>query len=202
MNKLLTIFGSISLTTTTSFLVIACKESKQFDNKITKSNNNKIDENKTIKENKEKSNLKKEEDKREMNKDKLTEEANKDKKDQEEQIQNDQPRENDQYQPKRSNEDNFNLIKKYGKEIVDFLFPNSEKLTKLYSNVEKSYLSKLIGQVTSLYNEIAQYSDINEFQLKTTKYNLKNGDLYRQFDEIVTDYETQKDNIWSLLRSI
>ncbi|WP_434323989.1 lipoprotein [Mycoplasma capricolum subsp. capricolum] len=36
MKKLLTIFGSISLITTTSFLVIACKESKQFDNKTNK----------------------------------------------------------------------------------------------------------------------------------------------------------------------
>ncbi|WP_434333727.1 lipoprotein [Mycoplasma capricolum subsp. capricolum] len=201
MKKLLTIFGSISLTTTTSFLVIACKESKQFDNKITEPNNNKIDDNKTIKENKEKTDFKKE-DKNEIHKNKLTEEVNKDKKDQEEQIQNNQPRENDQYQPKRSNEDNFRLIKEYGKEIVDFLFPEPTKLSKLYSNAGKDPLSKLIGEMTSFYSEIAKYSNIDEFQSKTKKYDFRNGNLYRQFDEIVTNYETQKDNIWALLKSI
>ncbi|WBX35949.1 lipoprotein [Mycoplasma capricolum] len=179
MKKLLNILGSTAIIITTSFLVIACKTSKQIDIKITNPTNN-------TQRNEEKSKNKKIEN---------TEDSKKEEKDQKNEIQSDQPKENKEYVFKRTKKENFDSIKKYGLELVDSIFHKQEKYEKLKSNPS---LSVLIGKITSIYSKIAKYKDIEEFESKSLP-RLVDEESYREFDEAVTEYEKEKENIWKLL---
>lgn len=180
MKKLLNILGTTAIIITTSFLVIACKTSKQIDIKITNPTNN-------TQRNEEKSKNEKIEN---------TEDSKKEEKDQKNEIQSDQPKENKEYVFKRSNKQNFDSIKKYGLKLVDSIFQKPEKDEKLKSN---PVLDTLIRKITSLYSGIAQYKNIEEFESKLLPKSA-NEALYREFDEAVTDYEKEENNIWKLLK--
>ncbi|KEZ20994.1 lipoprotein [Mycoplasma capricolum] len=179
MKKLLNILGTTAIIITTSFLVIACKASKQIDIKITNPTNK----------------TQKNEEKSKNEKIENTENSKKEEKDQKNEIQSDQSKENKEYVFKRSNKENFDSIKKYGLKLVDSIFQKSEKYEKLKSN---SNLSALIRKITSLYSRIAQYKNIEEFESKLLPKSA-NEALYREFDEAVTDYEKEENNIWKLL---
>ncbi|WP_434342829.1 lipoprotein [Mycoplasma capricolum] len=178
MKKLLNILGTTAIIITTSFLVIACKTSKQIDIKITNPNN-----------------VENKEEKSKNEKIENTEDSKKEEKDQKNQIQSDQPKGNKEYVFKRTKKENFDSIKKYGLELVDSIFHKQEKYEKLKSNPS---LSVLIGKITSIYSKIAKCKDIEEFESKSLP-RLANEESYREFDEAVTEYEKEKDNIWKLL---
>ncbi|AJK51356.1 lipoprotein [Mycoplasma capricolum] len=172
MKKLLNILGTTAIIITTSFLVIACKTSKQIDIKITNPTNN----------------TQKNEEKSKNKKIKNTEDSKKEEKDQKNEIQSDQPKENKEYVFKRSNKQNFDSIKKYGLKLVDSIFQKPEKNEKLKSN---PVLDTIIRKITSLYSQIAKYKDIEEFESKSLP-RLVNEESYREFDETVTEYEKEK----------
>ncbi|WP_434336441.1 lipoprotein [Mycoplasma capricolum] len=178
MKKLLNILGTTAIIITTSFLVIACKAPKQIDIKITNPNN-----------------VENEEEKSKNEKIENTEDSKKEEKDQKNEIQSDQLKENKEYVFKRTKKENFDSIKKYGLELVDSIFHKQEKYEKLKSNPS---LSVLIGKITSIYSKIAKYKDIEEFESKLLP-RLVNEESYREFDEAVTEYEKEKENIWKLL---
>ncbi|KKW61574.1 lipoprotein [Mycoplasma capricolum] len=178
MKKLLNILGTTAIIITTSFLVIACKASKQIDIKITNPTNKTQKNEEKIK-----------------NEIENTKDSKKEEKDQKNEIQSDQPKENEKYVFKKTNKENFDSIKKYGLKLVDSIFQKPEKYEKLNSNPS---LSALIRKFTSLYSKIAKYKDVEEFESKSLPKSA-NEALYREFDEAVADYEKEKENIWKLL---
>ncbi|UZK64035.1 hypothetical protein MNF30_03665 [Mycoplasma mycoides subsp. capri] len=115
----------------------------------------------------------------------------------EEKIQADQPDTNDNYLSKRSLEENFQLIKKYGKEAADLIFPHADLIESLRSKEETKDAISLASKIISIYVEFNKYSTIEEFKSKNTSY--KSTIKHRELDQIVTKYEEQKDNISKIL---
>ncbi|WP_347938212.1 lipoprotein [Mycoplasma feriruminatoris] len=194
MKKILTILGSLGLISTTGSLVVACKAPKEIKNNLRKLNNT------LPKKEKEKSEItelsdNKEENKQENN-DELSSELKKEK--QEELMQGDEPKEEERYNPKRNKEENFDLIKKDGKTLVDKLFSDTDKFQKLKENDDYKNLSSIITEFTSIYSEISNYSSSNEFLQETNKYPNAES-LNTKFDKTYTNYENNKDKIWDLL---
>ncbi|WP_369024886.1 lipoprotein [Mycoplasma capricolum] len=187
MKKLLNILVTTAIIITTSFLVIACKASKQIDIKITNPNNVEKNEEKSKNEKIENIEDSKKEEKNKQNDQYKNNQAN-------QPIHTEQPKEKE-YVFKRSKKENFELIKKYGLKLVDSIFQKPEKDEKLKSN---PVLSTLIRKITSLYSTIAQYKNIEEFESKLLPKSA-NEALYREFDEAVTNYEKEENNIWKLL---
>ncbi|QVJ95737.1 lipoprotein [Mycoplasma mycoides] len=180
MKKLLTILGSVGLIATTSAAVIACGDKTPQKLPDIKSSE------KSIKENKEKTEQPKKEDKEKQ----LKEENVK-------KIQSDQSDPTNNYSFKRSLEENFKLIKKYGKEAADVIFPRADLIESFRSKEETKDTISLISKIISIYTDFNNYSNVEEFKSKSTKYNLTTKE--KELDKLVTKYEEQKDNISKLL---
>ncbi|SRX66302.1 lipoprotein [Mycoplasma mycoides] len=166
MKKLLTILGSLGLIATTSAAVIACGDKTPQKLSDIKSSE------KSIKEDKEKQ-LKEENVKK---------------------IQSDQSDPTNNYSFKRSLEENLKLIKKYGKEAADVIFPRADLIESFRSKEETKDTISLISKIISIYTDFNNYSNVEEFKSKSTKYNLTTKE--KELDELVTKYEEQKDNIF------
>ncbi|QVK08776.1 lipoprotein [Mycoplasma mycoides] len=175
MKKLLTLLGLLTLITTSSAIVVACEDkTKQDTHKPNSVEESRKKEDKTQKP-------KKQEEQKEKTK---------------EEVQTDQPDSNNNYSLKRSLKENFELIKKYGREAADLIFPRADLIESLRSKQDTKDTISLISKIISIYTEFNEYSNIEEFKSKSGNYNTKIKD--KELDELVTKYEEQKDNISKL----
>ncbi|WP_434337948.1 lipoprotein [Mycoplasma capricolum] len=133
--------------------------------------------------------------------------------------QDDQPKDNDEQadepkkdleKPKRAKEQNFKLIKKYGKEVLNSLASLEDKIEELYKKPENSELLKLATDIGQLYQKLDGLKTIDEFEKKfKSEYEKKvssksldefSNELFEQWDKTVTEYEKQKDSILKILK--
>ncbi|WP_434328866.1 lipoprotein [Mycoplasma capricolum subsp. capricolum] len=152
-----------------------------------------------------------------INSSKKEEPSNKEK---EKNKQDDQPKDNDEQadepenseQPKRTKEQNFELIKKYGAEVLGLLESLKDKIDQLYKKPENSELLKLATNIGQLYQKLGGLTTIDEFEKKFKSEYEKNKDLSKSFDEFanelfkqwdkaVIEYEKERNNILMLLNS-
>ncbi|QVJ96586.1 lipoprotein [Mycoplasma mycoides subsp. capri] len=173
MKQLLTLLGSISLVATTSVSVIACGDKTQ--QKSPEKKDDKL--------------LSPKKEENEITKEKINE------------LQSDKPKEDNIYHPKKSIEENFNLLKKYGLKISDFIFPRIEKLDQLKKHPEYNYLWEITSKVTKFYNEIVKYTNFDDFKDKS-KSRLINEEIHKEFDRAISQYEKEEQKIWDLLNLI
>ncbi|WFQ90327.1 hypothetical protein [Mycoplasma feriruminatoris] len=224
MKKIICVLAT-ALVVTTSFLVVSCKAPSKINSKIEITN---IDEPKDDKNNIKKNKQPKNEFIESSNNEKVKEEEKKGKigeilgKDkeknkknvQEELMLSDAPKKIEIYKQQKDKKTNFQLIKKYGKELTDFAFSNQEKLEKLKGNSKNDHLFLKIKAITDPYVEmITKYANIEDLEEKLKsdfekrKENTKAfsdflEDLYNKWDEAVVEYEKEESNIWKLLKSI
>ncbi|UZK64036.1 lipoprotein [Mycoplasma mycoides subsp. capri] len=192
MKKLLTILGSITIITTTSTAVIACKNIKQleFKNKETEQDKKESKESRDEKQ-KEKAN-----------------ESEKNLSNRENEMQGDQPK-NNNYQSSRTRKETFGLIKKYGKEFFDLLLLVGEKAEKI-DNDKNVYLLSIGAAISKSYKNLEKYHTLEEFekQLKTTIGKTGKSseefisNLEKEWDRIIREYEKERENILSILKSL
>ncbi|AIZ55429.1 hypothetical protein MSCT144_06480 [Mycoplasma mycoides subsp. mycoides] len=223
MKKLLTIFGSISLISMTSITSIACKNI----NKSKKEDPSKPDRTPKTPENDstkpEENQPKKPDDKKPNNNDNSSNDSNSNSnpnnkpdstkpsenpKKPNEQHQGDDPNNHqpqaDQLekseQPKRTKEQNFELIKKYGAEVLALLESLSEdKTEQLYKKPENSELLKLVTNIGQFYQKLGSSTTIDDFEKEFKEKKFLNK-LYEEWDKTVTEYEKQKDSILEILK--
>lgn len=203
MKKLITLIGSIVLITTSSFLVISCKTKQNSNDKMIDFKIDKSNDNLKTQENNIKSVIK------ESKKDKTDIEVKeKNELDKKEDIKKTKEEKPEKYMLKRSKEENFSFTKDYGLKHTNFIFDKRDKWEKWKSDTNNSSLSSLAGKLTSFYSEISQYSSIEDLQKEfDTKFNKKKkyksfNEFIEQIDKTVTDYQKEKDKIWSQLESI
>ncbi|WP_434326022.1 lipoprotein [Mycoplasma leachii] len=144
-----------------------------------------------------------------INKSKKEERSNKEKEKNKQADDNKEPKENSE-QPKRTKEENFVLIKKYGAEVFSLLVSLNDKFEELYKKPENSELLKLATDIGRLYKKIDGFKTIDEFEKKfksgyKEKVSSKSFDefskeLFEQWDKTVTEYEKQKDSILKILK--
>ncbi|ABC01866.1 lipoprotein [Mycoplasma capricolum] len=114
-------------------------------------------------------------------------------------------------QPKRTKEENFGLIKKYGAEVFSLLESLKDKFEELYKKPENSELLKLATDIVQLYQKLDGLTTINEFEKKFKSEYEKNksssksfdefsNELFEQWHKAVTEYEKQKDSILKILK--
>ncbi|WFQ91972.1 hypothetical protein MFERI14815_00588 [Mycoplasma feriruminatoris] len=198
MKRLITILGSIWLLAITSIVVVGCKIENGINSKLEKSVESKNGE-KGIDKNEIKDLTGNENDKKQGDNYEINHELNKESKNNE-LMQSDGARIEERYYHKRSKEENFNLIKKSGEELVTKLFSDQEKLDKFRNNTEYKDIWLLISELTSIYSEISNHSSLDDFVKKSTKsIDLEN--LHIKFDKTYINYENNKDKIWSVLNS-
>ncbi|QIN42292.1 hypothetical protein FOY62_01685 [Mycoplasma capricolum subsp. capripneumoniae] len=115
----------------------------------------------------------------------------------------------DPEKPKRTKEQNFELIKKYGAEVFSLLESLKDKFEELYKKPENSELLKLATDIGQLYQKLDGITKIDDFE-KNLNLNMKKAssksfdefanELFNQWDKTVTEYEKQKDNILKILK--
>ncbi|ADR24223.1 putative lipoprotein [Mycoplasma leachii PG50] len=143
-----------------------------------------------------------------INKSKKEEPSNKEKEKNKQADDNKEPKENSE-QPKRTKEENFELIKKYGIEVYNLLLSlkNDEHLSK----PENSELLRLVKDISELYKGLGRFKTIDEFKNEFNSDKWKNkgssksseeflNKLFEQWDKTVTEYEKQKDSILKILK--
>ncbi|WP_369024885.1 lipoprotein [Mycoplasma capricolum] len=152
-----------------------------------------------------------------INSSKKEEESSKEK---EKNKQDDQPKDNDEQadeskkdpeKPKRTKEQNFELIKKYGAEVFSLLGSLKDKFEELYKKPENSELLKLATNVGQLYQKLGGLTTIDDFEKKFKSEYEKNkssnksfnefaNELFNQWDKTVTEYEKERDSILKILK--
>ncbi|WBX35948.1 lipoprotein [Mycoplasma capricolum] len=121
----------------------------------------------------------------------------------------DQPENSEQ--PKRTKEQNFELIKKYGAEVLGLLESLKDKIDQLYKNPENSELLKLATNVGQLYKKLGGLTTIDDFEKNFKSEYEKNksssksfnefaNELFNQWDKTVTEYEKERDSILKILK--
>lgn len=201
MKKLLTILGSITLITTTSTAVIACKNINQQEIK-----------NKETEQDKKES--------KESTDDKQKEKANESENDLKpnEHPQGDQPHNAQPSDlPRKNNEElvknnkmNFYLIKKYGLEINNLLESSKNKIEELVKKPELGKVFKLISNLIQLYQELNKFDTLDKFA-NALKSQLENkqpkisydeflNEIFMQWQETITEYDKERDTILKLLK--
>ncbi|ACU78850.1 hypothetical protein [Mycoplasma mycoides] len=118
-----------------------------------------------------------------------------------EDIKNDKLKEKNLIIPKKSKDETFELIRKYGKEIADFLFPYSTKLADFRSKPEYKEMLEFTGKITKFYFDMNNSSSLEDFIMKK-KLQTKLGVLHSELDQIISKYEKEKDSIWKQLQEI
>ncbi|EXU60269.1 lipoprotein [Mycoplasma mycoides] len=201
MKKLLTILGSITLITTTSTAVIACKNIKQLElkNKETEQEDKKESIESTDDNQKEKTN-----------------ESENDSKPNEH-PQGDQPHNAQPFDlPRKNNKElvknnkmNFDLIKKYGKEFSE-LFSSlpKDKAEKISEDPKNTNGLTIAGKILKFYEELKSYSNFDTFKSKLKeKFNKSESEfsnfistLEKDWTKIVKNYENERENILKLLK--
>ncbi|WP_434342828.1 lipoprotein [Mycoplasma capricolum] len=148
-----------------------------------------------------------------INKSKKEEQSSKEKDKNKQGDNNKETKENSEQadQPKRTKEENFGLIKKYGAEVLGLLESLKDKIDQLYKKPENSELLKLATNIGQLYQKLGSLTTIDEFEKKFKSEYEKNkdlsksfdefaNDLFKQWDKAVTEYEKEKDNILKILK--
>ncbi|QVK03036.1 lipoprotein [Mycoplasma mycoides] len=200
MKKLLTILGSIILITTTSTAVIACKNINQLELKNKETKQDKKEE----KSNESMSNHKNEQLDESINDKESENHSNTENNE----IQGDQSKENNE-ESIRNRKENFNLIKKYGKEFIDLLTSLGEKVESIDNN-SNQHLLMVGGNIAKIYQDLMKYDSLDKLEKELKNILEKSGksfndfisDLEKDWDKVVKDYEKERETILSILKSL
>ncbi|WFQ90328.1 lipoprotein [Mycoplasma feriruminatoris] len=114
--------------------------------------------------------------------------------------------------PKRSKQDNFNLIKKYGLEINKIFSESPDRMSKITTE-NNSLILEILGRIIKFYTEIMNYNNFNDFE-KELKDKLKDkpkdklesidgfiNKIEEEWNKVIDEYENEEENILKILKS-